>query len=40
MASLNFTGEDKIIIAKQRSGPAGTHVKVRFNAPMGVWVQR
>jgi replicative DNA helicase len=35
-----FTGEDKIIIAKQRSGPAGTHVKVRFNGAMGVWEER
>src|SRR5258707_9032736 len=36
----HFTGEDKIIIAKQRSGPAGTHVRVRFNGPLGVWEGR
>jgi replicative DNA helicase len=35
-----FTGDDRIIIAKQRSGPAGTHVKVRFNGPMGMWEER
>ena len=35
-----FTGDDKIIIAKQRSGPAGTYVKVRFNGPMAMWEER
>ena len=35
-----FTGEDKIIIAKQRSGPAGTYVKVRFDRPRGRWEER
>ncbi len=32
-AKSYFTGEDKIIVAKQRSGPAGTYVKVRFDGP-------
>lgn len=28
-----FTGEDEIIIAKQRSGPSGRHLKVYFDGP-------
>lgn len=28
-----YTGQDEIIIAKQRSGPSGRHVKVYFNGP-------
>jgi replicative DNA helicase len=39
-AKSYFTGEDKIIIAKQRSGPAGTYVKVRFDGPRGRWEGR
>lgn len=39
-AKCYFTGEDKIIIAKQRSGPAGTYVKVRFDGPRGRWEGR
>jgi replicative DNA helicase len=39
-AKSYFTGEDKIIIAKQRSGPAGTYIKVRFDAPRGRWEGR
>jgi replicative DNA helicase len=39
-AKSYFTGEDKIIIAKQRSGPAGTYVKVRFDGPRGRWEAR
>lgn len=34
------TGLDKIIIAKQRSGPAGTFVPVRFNGALGMFEQR
>jgi replicative DNA helicase len=34
------TGLDKIIIAKQRSGPAGTFVPVRFNGKLGMFEQR
>jgi hypothetical protein len=32
-AKSYFIGEDKIIIAKQRSRPAGTYIKVRFDGP-------
>ncbi len=39
-AKSYFTGEDKIIIAKQRSGPAGTYIKVRFDGPRGKWEGR
>ncbi|MGB9120769.1 MAG: DnaB-like helicase C-terminal domain-containing protein, partial [Candidatus Angelobacter sp.] len=39
-AKSYFTGEDKIIIAKQRSGPAGTYIKVRFDGPRGRWEGR
>ena len=39
-AESYFTGEDKIIIAKQRSGPSGTHAKVRFDGPMAKWEER
>jgi replicative DNA helicase len=39
-AKSYFTGEDKIIIAKQRSGPAGTYIKVRFDGPGGRWEER
>src|SRR4051794_27414965 len=35
-----FTGEGKIIIAKQRSGRAGTYIKVRFDGPRGRWEGR
>ena len=35
-----FTGHDKIIIAKQRSGPAGTYVHVRFNGVLGKFEER
>jgi replicative DNA helicase len=35
-----FTGEDKIIIAKQRSGPAGSYIKVHFEGPRGIWAER
>jgi replicative DNA helicase len=34
------TGLDKIIIAKQRSGPAGTFVPVRFNGALGMFEPR
>lgn len=34
------TGLDKIIIAKQRSGPAGTFVPVRFNGKLGMFEPR
>jgi replicative DNA helicase len=36
----HFTGDDKIIIAKQRSGPAGTYVRARFDGPRGRWEGR
>lgn len=36
----HYSGEDQIIIAKQRSGPAGTHVKVRFDGPVGKFQAR
>ncbi len=36
----HFTGDDKIIIAKQRSGPAGTYVRARFDGPRGMWEGR
>jgi replicative DNA helicase len=39
-AKTYFTGEDKIIIAKQRSGPAGTYIKVHFDGPRGTWEGR
>jgi replicative DNA helicase len=39
-AKSYFTGEDKIVIAKQRSGPAGTYIKVRFDGPKGRWEGR
>lgn len=39
-AKSYFTGEDKILIAKQRSGPAGTFVKARFEGRMGRWEER
>lgn len=32
-----FTGEDQVIIGKQRSGPAETHVPVAFDGAMGVF---
>jgi hypothetical protein len=32
--------QDKIIVAKQRSGPAGTYIKVRFDGPRGRWEVR
>ncbi len=35
-----FTGHDKIIVAKQRSGPAGTFVPVRFNGLLGKFEER
>lgn len=34
-AKSYFTGEDKIIIAKQRSGPAGTYIKGTVDGPKG-----
>lgn len=34
------TGQDKIIIAKQRSGPAGVSVQVRFNGRLGKFETR
>jgi replicative DNA helicase len=34
-AKSYFIGEDKIIIAKQRSGPTGTYIKVRFGREGG-----
>lgn len=39
-AITGFTGEDKIIIPKQRSGPSQTFVPVKFNAPIGTWIPR
>jgi replicative DNA helicase len=39
-AKSYFTGEDKIIIAKQRSGPAGAYIKVRFDGPRRKWEGR
>jgi replicative DNA helicase len=39
-AKSYFTGEDKIIVAKQRSGPAGTYIKVHFDGPRGRWEGR
>ena len=39
-AKSYFIGEDKIIIAKQRSGPAGTYIRVRFDGPRGRWEER
>jgi hypothetical protein len=40
LVSRTGTVEDKIIIAEQRSGPAGTYVKVRFDGPRGRWEGR
>jgi len=35
-----YTGEDQVIIGKQRSGPAETHVPVVFDGPMGMFRPR
>ena len=35
-----YTGEDQIIIEKQRSGIAGTHIPVRFNGEIGLFEER
>lgn len=35
-----FTGEDQVIIGKQRSGPSETHVPVVFDGPMGMFLPR
>jgi hypothetical protein len=35
-----FTGEDQVIIGKQRSGPAETHVPVVFDGGMGLFRPR
>ena len=35
-----YTHEDKILIVKQRSGPAGNFVPVRFNGSIGVFEKR
>ncbi len=35
-----FTGTDKIILAKQRNGPAGEFVSVWFDGPMSVYKPR
>lgn len=34
------TGQDEIIIPKQRSGPSQVCVKVSFDAPVGIWKPR
>jgi replicative DNA helicase len=39
-AKSYFTGEDKIIIAKQRSGPAGTCIKVQSDGRKERWEGR
>ena len=35
--TLCFSGEDQLIVAKQRSGIAGVHVPVHFNGPVGMY---
>lgn len=35
-----FTGKDQIIIGKQRSGVAGTHIPVEFNGEVGLFEER
>ena len=39
-AKSYFTGEDKIIIAKERPGSAGPYITVRFDGPNGRWEGR
>jgi replicative DNA helicase len=36
----NYTGEDEIILAKQRDGPSGGHVNVYFHGPTGKFEPR
>jgi replicative DNA helicase len=35
-----WTGEDQFIVAKNRSGPAGMHVRVTFDGPIGMYRPR
>ena len=35
-----FTGMDKIVLAKQRNGPAGEFIAVWFDGPMSVYKAR
>lgn len=39
-AGLKFTGNDKLLMPKQRSGPSSIHVKVKFNGPLGLFEPR
>lgn len=36
----HYTGEDEIILSKQRDGPSGGHVNVYFHGPTGSWKPR
>jgi replicative DNA helicase len=38
--ATRFTGLDKIILAKQRNGPAGEFIAVKFDGPMCVYKPR
>jgi replicative DNA helicase len=37
---IGFSGKDKIIIGKQRSGPANLTIQSRFKDDIGLWMQR
>lgn len=37
---IGHTGEDEIIIPKQRSGPSQIAIKTMFDAPVGIWKPR